>query len=248
MPRATAANVTRVEHPCYKCQAAVEEGIPFCPHCGAPQIRVSPPEGDTSNASPPPTLPDAPKPTPNYVIPGSVWTQGQPTYVAQSSPVRWDIAWRGALLAGIGAAVLSGLPIVSLGCCLWLLGAGAIAVYLYQRRVPGTFITSGMGMRIGALTGVFSFVLNAIGATAMFAFSGPEVRRLMQEQMERQMAKAPDPKAAEIMQQFLAKLSTPEGIATFFVVVMAVVAVVFVLFCAAGGALGAALLGQRRTR
>ena len=29
-----------MEQPCYKCGQTVEEGIPFCPHCSAPQIRV----------------------------------------------------------------------------------------------------------------------------------------------------------------------------------------------------------------
>ena len=29
-----------MEQPCYKCRQLVEEGRPFCPHCGAPQIRV----------------------------------------------------------------------------------------------------------------------------------------------------------------------------------------------------------------
>src|SRR5437660_9980738 len=30
-----------MEHPCHKCGQAVEDGIPFCSHCGAPQIRVA---------------------------------------------------------------------------------------------------------------------------------------------------------------------------------------------------------------
>jgi hypothetical protein len=48
------------------------------------------------------------------------------------------------------------------------------------------------------------------------------------------------------MQQFISKLNTPEGLATFFLWVMALIAVIFVIFSAAGGALGASLSARRR--
>ena len=31
---------SRMEQSCYKCGSVVEEGVPFCPQCSAPQIRV----------------------------------------------------------------------------------------------------------------------------------------------------------------------------------------------------------------
>src|SRR5580658_8494432 len=83
------------------------------------------------------------------------WNMGSMPASLQPGAIRWDLAWKGALLCGVGAAILSAIPIVSLGCCLWMLGAGALAVMLYQRQVPGTLITPGMGMRLGALAGVF---------------------------------------------------------------------------------------------
>jgi hypothetical protein len=156
------------------------------------------------------------------------------------------LAWPGALMAGAGAAVLSSLPILGFGCCLWLLGAGVAAVYLYQRRVPEAIITPGMGMRIGALAGGFGFALNAIMSTLLFATEGDQVRNALEEQLRATMAKAPDPRTQEILQQFVAKLATPEGMATFFLWVLVVVAVVFLLFCGAGGALGASMLARRR--
>ena len=61
------------------------------------------------------------------------------------------------------------------------------------------------------------------------------------------MAKAPDPRSAEILQQFIAKLGTPEGMATFFLWVMAFLAIVFIVFSAAGGALGASISARRRS-
>ena len=119
---------------------------------------------------------------------------------------------------------------------------------LYQKQVPGTMITPGMGMRLGALTGVFSFVVNALVTTLSFvAFrSSADFRRAMQEQMDKQMATNPDPKVKEIMQHFMEWMSSPQGAATLIVVAVVVMAVVFIVFTAAGGALGASVFGKRR--
>ena len=78
-----------------------------------------------------------------------------------------------------------------------------------------------MGMRIGALAGVFAFAITAIMSTVLFATEGDQLRQMMEEQLRASMAKAPDPRSQEIMQQFISKLNTPEGLATFFLWVMA---------------------------
>ncbi len=151
-------------------------------------------------------------------------------------------------MCGIGAALLSAIPIVSMGCCLWLLGAGALSVLLYQRKVPGSLVTPGMGMRVGALAGVFGFVVNAIVTTASFVGlrSSGEFNRAMQEQMQKQMAGNSDPKVQEMMQRMLGWVSTPQGAATMIVLVLVVLAIVFIIFTAAGGALGVSMFGKRR--
>ncbi len=173
---------------------------------------------------------------------------GGPSYPPQPGAIRWDLAWKGALLCGIGAAVLSAIPIVSFGCCLWLLGAGALTVTLYQKQVADTLVTPGMGMKVGALAGVFGFLVNAVVTTVSFvAFrSSGDFERAMQEQMNKQMASNPDPKVREMMQHMIDWIATPQGAATMIVLVLAALAVVFVLFSAAGGALGASLSGRRR--
>ena len=197
-------------------------------------------------ASPPPVTPGGPpefsptQPTP--------WSPGATPYPPLPGAIQWDLAWRGALLAGAGAAILSAIPIVSLGCCLWTLGAGAVSVGLYQRRVPGPLITPGMGMKLGALAGVFAFVIHAIVNTVSFvAFrSSSEFRRALQEQMDKQLANSPDPRAQQIMRQMFDWINTPQGMATFMVLILVLLAVMFVVFTAAGGALGASMFGRRR--
>lgn len=149
-------------------------------------------------------------------------------------------------MAGAGAAVLSSLPILGFGCLIWLVGAGALAVYLYRKRVPEALVLPRMGMRIGALAGGIAFALNAIMSTLLFATEGDQVRKALEEQLQASMAKAPDPRTQEVLQQFIAKLNTPEGMATFFLWVLVAMAIVFVLFCAAGGALGASVRMRRR--
>lgn len=175
----------------------------------------------------------------------SPWGPPRPSF-APREPIQWNQVWPGALLAGVGAALLSSLPFLALGSIIWLLIAGALAVSMYQRRVPSAIVRPGMGMRIGALAGLFAFVITAILSTVLFATEGSQLRQMMEEQLRASMAKAPDPRSAEILQQFIAKLGTPEGLATFFLWVMAFIAVIFILFSAAGGALGASFSARRR--
>ncbi len=169
-------------------------------------------------------------------------------YAFQPGAIRWDIAWRGALVCGVGAAILTSIPIVSFGCCLWMLGAGALSVSLYQKRVPGALITPGMGMKLGALAGVFGFLVNGVvSLISLVALrSSGDFRLAMEEQMKKQMSGNPDPKVHEMMQRMLDWMNTPQGAATMIGLVLIVMAAVFVIFTAAGGALGASIFRRRR--
>ncbi|HVP54531.1 MAG TPA: hypothetical protein VMU45_05990 [Candidatus Eisenbacteria bacterium] len=227
-----------MEHPCYKCQTSIDESLPFCPHCGAPQIRVASSDDDASQP-----VPLASEATPQ-VGPPAGWTVAPPVYHPYA--IQWELAWKGALLSGLIAAVLTAVPVVGLGCCLWLLGAGALAVALYQRRIPSAIVTPGMGMRIGAVAGAIGFVATTIWSVFRFATSSQEFRSAMQEQMEKSIASNPDPRAQDIMRQFMNTLNTPEGLATFFVIVIVIMAIVFVVLGAAGGAIGASMFARRR--
>jgi hypothetical protein len=176
-----------------------------------------------------------------------MWSPGSP-YPPLPTAIRWDLAWKGALLCGVGAALLTAIPIVSIGCCLWMLGAGALSVSLYQKRAPETLITPGMGMKLGALTGLFGFMVNSVVSTVSFlAFrSRGDFRQAMEHQMQKQMASNPDPKVQEMMQRMVGWMTTPQGAATIIVFFLLVMGVIFVLFTAAGGALGASMFRRRR--
>jgi len=220
-----------VDHLCYKCQTSIDETLPFCPHCGAPQIRVAIPEEDA---------PASPNVSP------SSWPPPPPPY--QPNAIQWKLAAKGALLSGLISAGLAGMPKLGLGCCLWMLGAGALAVWLYQQRIPGLVITPGMGMRIGALSGAIGFLATTIWWIFIFTKDSQELRTVFAEQMEKAIAQNPDPHAQEAGRQVMNYLNTPEGLATAFVLSIVVMAIVFVVFSSAGGALGASMFARRRSR
>jgi len=229
---------TPVEQPCYKCQAAVEEGVPFCPHCAAPLIRVVPPE-----RSEPASLPEQPP----AVLPQSTSPWGPPRSSSRpSEPIYWNQALQGAVLAGIGAALLSSIPFLAVGSLIWVTIAGAVAVSMYQRRVPAAIVRPGMGLRIGAVAGVVASAVIFILGIIRYSAERDQVRQLLQEQMQTQIAKTPDPANREALQQLMGKLMTPEGVAAFFVFALLMAAAACVLLSAVGGALGASLSARRR--
>jgi len=149
-------------------------------------------------------------------------------------------------MTGVAAALLSSLPVLTFGCFIWLFVAGAWTVRMYQRRAPALPLRPGMGLRIGALAGAFAFVITAIMSTVLFATEGDQLRKIMEEQINGRMAAAPDPRSQEMMRQFIARLNTPEGLATLFLWVLVVIAVIFVVFSALGGAVGASFASRRR--
>ena len=109
-------------------------------------------------------------------------------------------------------------------------------------------VTPGMGMKVGALAGLFGFVVSALVTTVSFVAlrSSGDFRRAMEQQIRRQMSANPDPKVQQMIQNMMDWMSTPQGAATLIVLILLVMGVVFVLFSAAGGALGASLFGRRR--
>lgn len=139
-----------MQETCHRCGGELPAGSgesPFCPHCGAPQLRLSMDEqtleqdeaGVASTGALPPPRP---------------------------RQVDWKAAIRCALLVSSVAAVLSlaaaRVEVLSTIMLLWVLSASLIALSLYQRLRPTAWMDVRVGARIGMVVGMFLAI--ALGA------------------------------------------------------------------------------------
>jgi len=213
-----------VEHPCNKCGATVEDGTPFCPNCAAPQIRVAAVPGLTEAA------------------PSVFLGQAQADRYSGVSAIQWSQALPAAALAGLIAACLMFVPLGAFG--IGMLAGGVLALLFYRRRRPFGQLTPGMGAQLGAVSGVFGFVIFALfTAIEVLVFhSGGQLRAALLEAVEQSASRASDPQA----QQVLNYLKSPPGLALVMAIGLAVMFVMFLLLSSVAGAVTAAFLRRRR--
>jgi hypothetical protein len=216
-----------VEHPCYQCGATVEDGTAFCRHCNAPQIRVS-------LATPPAETAVVPEAAENQLL-----AYGR---APQITGLVWPHALRSAAQAGLIAAALMAIPLgASFG--LGMLAAGFLSVLFYRRRVFHANLTSGLGIRLGALSGLFGFgIFAALSAveTAVFR-SGGELRAALMQAVEQAASRNADPQA----QQLLQYLKTPPGLVLVMILGLVVMFFLFLILSTLGGVLGALTLRRK---
>ena len=151
---------------------------------------------------------------------------------------------RAALTGGVTLGLLSAIPPLSFGnmcCCIWVVGGGALASYLYVRRSASP-VLPGEGAELGALTGLIgTLVAHSIGiplglilgdsfnefiAKAMEGFN-PQVAEEVRRQAE--IARG---------QSVLQKLPMLLGFAVFHTII-------YVAFSTLGGLLGVKLFEKR---
>jgi hypothetical protein len=217
-----------MEQPCYKCGQAVEQGVPFCLHCSAPQIRVVIAEAVAGIV-----VPDALLNSPSAVAAPTV------PMLAISSP--WSLAVRpcalAALIAAIGMVCKLVVPVIA------VIGAGFLAVSLYRRNNPTALLRAGTGARLGALCGLFCSAMTAVlGALRVLALrEGSEIRKTMLDVIQQSASRYSDPQS----QSALELLRSPAGLVLFMIVLLIFGCLMFILMGTVGGALGAAVLGRR---
>jgi hypothetical protein len=216
-----------VERLCYRCNAPVPAGVPFCAQCNAPQIRVvaesERAQAGEVGATPPPPM---------------------PTYEGGGHPIRWPAAIARTIVAAVASVALLQLisafsrsPVLAF---LALPLGGWFAVYLYSRRATGR-VTAGMGARLGAVTGFFIFAIGfAISAVGVIT-DRDEVFRLMQQGMKEAAASNPSPQADALIQQ----ISTPTGMMTVLLLAAVLFLFLSLILCALGGAAGAAISNRK---
>ena len=234
----------------------MEDGVAFCPHCGAPQIRVSAAatEQTVSPTFPPGTPGEVQPPAEQVPLPPALsrtidWRQGMRAAALAGLLLAFAIFFVPLIVAGIGLSLHFGqgaiglLVLLASWCCM--LFAGALAARLYRRRRLGTAISPGMGARLGAVSGLLGFFFYGVPQALRLVFFhlGGSVREAMQKAIEQSARQTPDPRAQEIMRNLL----NPGTLAAFITVLVVLFLVSFVVLSSLGGAIGASASGAKRS-
>ncbi len=199
------------------CGAELPPDARFCHKCGKPQ-REEPLLDESAREESPPEV----------IQPASA-----PPVVNFHDPVAVRVGFFGALFANL----LNLLPYLVLGCPLWVLAAGFLCVYLYNRRT-GRLLSVRSGARMGWITGVLSFAI----FTVFFTFSFISAVRSGTFADRQQLSQIPFLQGN--LDQVIAMMQSPVGLAINLAFSLAVLFVVFTMFATAGGALGARVLGK----
>lgn len=218
-----------MENICYQCHAQVPQGKVFCPECRAPLIRVAVPEAPLY---PPPVLAAEPQ----LVLPSQT-----PIKAISPGKVEWIHGLPAATLAGAIAAVLM---IVSRGGFgVGMFATGSLALIFYRRRNPDANITVWMGTKLGLMSGLIGFGISAVFVAVVTLFSGPErLRSFLLELAKLTPVYRPNP---EIQQRF-EYLMTPQGFPELVLLYFFSFLLIFLIFSAIGGTLGAVWMRLRR--
>jgi len=217
-----------MEHQCYKCGQNIEDGKPFCPQCGAPQIRVAIAE----TAVEPAHGGDIAAPDLGREL--SLEASGVPA----TSLARWYQAQPAALAAGVALLLM----LLRLNPFVAALGTGFLAVVFARGRSAGGIRTMA-GARLGALSGLLFFGMLTFLETLAVAVlhKGAEVRGQLIDKIQQAAARYPGPD----IQPFLDFAKSPSGLAFLLGASLIFGFLAFIALGAIGGALGASFLGRR---
>lgn len=218
-----------MEQPCYKCGQAVEEGVPFCPHCAAPQIRVV-------VAAP------APRGLQQAVAghPAAAALPASETVPVLAVPMQWSRAIQPCGLAALVAALLMALglyPFVA------MLSVGVLAVLFFRLRTTGIAVSPMWGAGLGAIAGLLWFAISTVleAMVVIFLHKGPELRGQFIAKIDQAAAQTTDPQVLAVFSW----MKTPAGLEVAILGGLLFAFVASVALGGAGGALAAAILGRR---
>jgi hypothetical protein len=218
-----------MEQTCYKCGQTVEQGVPFCPHCSAPQIRVV-----IAEPAPPP-LAFAAASQDSAVLPASQ------TVPVLALPMQWSQALKPCALAALVASAAMVLKLVA--PLIAVVGAGFFAVAFYRRNCPGVMVRTGSAARLGALCGLLCSGMTAVLAAVRVIVLNEtgEIRRTMLDSLQQAAARYSDPQ----VQPTLEFLRSPTGLVFMMAFLLIFAMLTFLLLGTIGGALASATLGRR---
>jgi hypothetical protein len=223
-----------VEHPCHKCGTLVEQGVPFCKQCGAPQIRVQVVEPEPILAA------QSSESSTDVVLPPSL-PLPPPFPRVQTGAVQWSRALPGAALGGVFSLLAMVIPFGVLGPAFML--GGGLAVMLYRRTAGGVVPSPGAGARIGAASGGLVFLYLSVLAVAIAVYYPDATRNWMLAPLSQMTARGYSPEQVAQAQELV---KSPGGV----MVVLGFLLFLMLLIMVAGSSIGGAFYAawsRRRT-
>ena len=144
-----------------------------------------------------------------------------------------------ALIGGAAAGVLSGVPLLSCFCCLWIIGGAMLSAYLLSKDSP-VALKAGDGAIVGIFAGIVAAVTNAHISIPLYALNREFFYKIME-----MLAEYTDEMPAGW--ENLMERGTGAGISAFFLVNLLFSALVFAALGALGGLIGMSLFGKKPT-
>jgi hypothetical protein len=130
-----------------------------------------------------------------------------------------------AILGGLVVGLLSAIPFINYCCCIWGIGGGVLAAYLYVKDSPNP-VRTGEGAMLGGLAGLVGAVIYLIiGLPIVYLMLGPAG---IEEQLTR--AGAPIPFSGALL----------------IIVAGLLAAVCLIILSVLGGLLGVAIFEKRK--
>ena len=132
---------------------------------------------------------------------------------------------KAALLGGLVVGLLSAIPIINYCCCIWGIGGGALAAFIYIKGSPIP-VRPGEGALVGALAGVVGGIIYlVIGIPIAYFMAGAQ-------NLEAQLAQQ--------------GITVPFSGALLIILGGIIGAIVLVALAVAGGAIGVAIFEKRK--
>jgi hypothetical protein len=208
----------------------VEEQAPFCPSCGAPQIRVS--SRDTQLSE---TQSTGPSPPTKSVQPPMLLLR-----VGHPDQLQWKTFLRIAIpLAGVVAFFTAANLL--LGLLMLLPGSVILAIHLYRRRQLGPFRTR-QGAKLGALIGLLSFACLAIVLAVLVTRDPATYRQETEKAVMEALARNPSPQAQQLVEKWF---TGSAGTVRLTALGMTFLLVLLLIIGSLSGALAVALVRDR---
>jgi len=146
-----------------------------------------------------------------------------------------------ALFGGLFIGVLSALPIINLGnclCCMWVVGGGALAVYLMQQNYPYA-VQASDGALVGLLAGFIGGALAGLLVIPLaFAF-GPMEQRIIQRALENNQDMPPE------VRSMVENMTRGSMLGIMAVIGVIIRAICFGVIAMLGGLLGVAIFKKK---